>query len=435
MNQSKHLPSPLAGSQKTAPASGRRGFVRGLAKVLARLFILVVILVLALPVAVLPVGSAVPGPIMIGLALAIGVLLVLLFRAHWTPRAVGLTLLGMLVILLAAGVASQVYAATPAITAAGRPLPNSIASLEKVSLNGSEQWITVRGQDTSKPVLLYLGMGGPGGGGFASRGLFEPLEEHFVIVAWDEPHTGKSYGAVPASGLNRQRFVEDARALTELLRARFHQDKIYVYGVSWTSILGIWLVQQVPQYFKAYIGNGQMVNTTENDVLGYQLALDYLAQKGSAAELDSLKRNGPTPYRGAGMGLKYVAFLDVLNDYMNAPRYALLLPLIPMFSPEYGLWDKLMHFVGLFESFEAVYPQLEDLDFITQANQLQVPVYFFVGRSDVNAMASLVEKYYNALQAPRKELIWFKDAGHGLNDASMSQFVDEMVNTVLAQNE
>ena len=29
-------------------------------------------------------------------------------------------------------------------------------------------------------------------------------------------------------------------------------------------------------------------------------------------------------------------------------------------------------------------------------------------------MASLVERYYNLLQAPHKELIWFEHAGHGL---------------------
>lgn len=86
-----------------------------------------------------------------------------------------------------------------------------------------------------------LGYGGPDGGGFATRSLFESLEEKFVVVAWDEPGTGKSYNAMPITDLTPQRFVEDAHALTLMLRERFNQDKIYVYGVSWTSILGIWL--------------------------------------------------------------------------------------------------------------------------------------------------------------------------------------------------
>jgi len=75
---------------------------------------------------------------------------------------------------------------------------------------------------------------------------------------------------------------------------------------------------------------------------------------------------------------------------------------------------------------------LENLEFTTQAAKLDVPVYIFVGRNDVNAMASLVERYYDVLQAPRKELIWL-EGGHGLGDENMGQFVDVMVNKVLAQ--
>jgi pimeloyl-ACP methyl ester carboxylesterase len=326
---------------------------------------------------------------------------------------------------------SQIFAATPPITdAQGKPIPGSIATLEKVNLNGSEQWITIRAKDTTKPVRLYLGMGGPGGGSFATRGLFEPLEEDFVVVAWDEPGTGKSYNAVPIKTLTPQRFVDDAYALTQLLRERFKQEKIYVYGVSWTSILGIWLVQQHPALFHAFIGNAQMVNTTENDVLGYEMALEYLAERGDTAALETLRQNGPPPYVGDGLGFKYLAYLDVLNDIMGAPRYALLIPLAPMFATEYGLLDKVNHTRGLVESFEHLYPQLQDLEFRTQANKLDVPIYFLVGRNDVNAIASLVEDYYNVLQAPRKELIWF-ESGHGLGGANMPQFIDVMRNKVL----
>lgn len=410
--------------------------VRALLVTFLRILLLLTILLLALPVAILPVGTAVPASVWILLAAAVVALIFLLLRSRWTLRAGGAALAGSLVILLLAVIASQIFAATPPITDEnGRPLPNSIASLEKVTLNGSEQWITIRGKDKTKPVLLYLGAGGPGAGGFATRAMFEPLEEHFVIVSWDEPCTGKSYNAIPVSALTPQRFIDDARALTELLRARYHQGKIYVYGVSWTSILGIWLVQQYPDYFQAYIGNGQMVSTTENDIQGYELALAYANRRGDTATIAALQRNGPPPYMGNGLGLKYLAYLDVLNDYMGAPRFSLLIPLMPVFSPEYGLLDKFNHFLGLYQSFETVYPQLKDLDFKTQANQLEVPVYFFVGRNDVNAMASLVEGYYNILQAPHKELIWFENAGHGLNDASMNQFVDAMVNIVLAQNQ
>ncbi|MCE1252317.1 MAG: alpha/beta fold hydrolase [Anaerolineae bacterium] len=402
--------------------------------IICRLLFVSVLLLLWLPVCILPISTAVPLPLWVLLSLLNGFLLVLVIWRKWAPRLMLAALGGALVVLLAAVLASQLMANTPSISdAQGQPVPGSIASLEKVNINGSEQWISIRGKNINNPVLLYLGAGGPGAGGFATRSLFEPLEEHFVIVAWDEPGTGKSYHARPIESLDRRQFVEDARALTELLRARFHQDKIYVYGVSWTSILGIWLVQDYPDLYAAYIGNGQMVNTTENDILGYNLAVDYLTEKGDGGKLNQLKQNGPPPYAGAGLGMKYLTYLDVLNEIMGSPSYGLLIPLMPMFSPEYGLLDKVDHFLGLYQSFEAVYPQLRDLDFVSQAPRLKVPVYFLLGRQDVNAMSSLAEEYFQVLQAPRKELIWFS-SGHGLSRDNMNQFVDVMVNKVLKDN-
>lgn len=402
---------------------------------LARLGALSGALVLGLPVVLLPLSTAVPITIWLPLLLIDVAALVLATR--WlAPGAAALAAAAALLFIAALAVgASQALAATPPILGAdGRPAPNSIATLEQVELNGTRQWISIRGRDASKPVLLNLGMGGPGGGGFATRTLFTGLEEHFVVVAWDEPGTGKSYGARPIESLTPQQFVDDAYALTQHLRARFGQDKIYVYGVSWTSIVGVWLVQQHPELYHAYIGNGQMVNTVENDRLGYDLALRVLDERGDTTRADALRRNGPPPYTGPDLLARYVAVFDVLNEHMHTPPYTLIVPIVPFLAPEYGLIDKVNHTRGLIESFTAVYPQLEDLDFMAQAQRLEVPVYVFAGRDDVNAMSSLVERWVAALDAPHKELIWL-DGGHGLDGSNVDQFTEVMVERVLTQTQ
>jgi pimeloyl-ACP methyl ester carboxylesterase len=404
-----------------------------LALAVGRLLVLLVSVLLCLPVVLLPVTTSVPTWVWILFAIADVLLILLQFRFALASRDTLGILSGLIFISLLAVASSQFFASTPPIRDIhGQLVSGSIATLEKVNLNGSEQWISIRGHDVKKPILLHLGLGGPGGGGFATRSLFEPLEKDFVVVSWDEPGTGKSYHAVPISTLTKQRFVEDAHALTLYLRERFHEEKIYVYGVSWTSILGVWLVQEYPDLYYAYIGNGQMVNTTENDVMGYEFALNYLTKKGDLKTAGTLRHNGPPPYSGEGMLNKYVVYLDVLNEYMGSPRYTVIVPIIPFIAPEYGYVDKINHTRGLIESFEVVYPQLKDLDFTTQAAKLDVPVYIFAGREDVNAMSSIVERYYNILEAPHKELIWL-NGGHGLNGSNLGQFVDVMVNRVFAE--
>jgi pimeloyl-ACP methyl ester carboxylesterase len=127
------------------------------------------------------------------------------------------------------------------------------------------------------------------------------------------------------------------------------------------------------------------------------------------------------------MAMKYAVYNNVLFDFMDSPRLEQVLVLVPQFAHEYGLVDKVNFARGLIESFPVVYPQLRDLDFTTQAARLDVPVYFLVGRRDVNAMVSLVERYYKVLDAPHKELIWL-EAGHG---AGPEEIADAMVNHVL----
>ena len=392
----------------------------------------ILVVILALPVLLAFVATAIPRYLALGLIILDLAVVIALFRLKRTWRIILGFWCSVIAVTLLTIWLSQVFAATPPILDANnRPLPNSIAVLEKVNLGGSEQWITIRGKDVTKPVLLYLGIGGPGAGGFPASALsLKPLEDHFVVVNWDQPGTGKSYNAVPISTLTVERFVADAHELTQRLRARFHQDKIYVLGLSWGTILGIKLVQQYPDLFYAYIGTGQMVNTTENDRMGYELALRLVTEQGDTATANTLRRYGPPPYAGAGMALKYAVYNNVLFRYMDSPTLQLVLLLVPQFAREYGFVDKVNFARGLIESYAVIYPQLRDLDFTTQAAKLGTPIYFLVGRHDVNAMTSLVERYYNMLQAPHKELIWLESA-HG---ATAKEIEDALVNHVLAAN-
>lgn len=374
----------------------------------------------------LPLATAVPVYAWLLLAGLDAVLILVLRRRKKDGQTTVPVLTGFVIVAFLAAAASQFYAATPPIAG-----DNSIAVLEKVQLGGSEQWITIRGKDMDKPVLLYLGIGGPGAGGFPATAMnLKPLEDHFVVVNWDQPGTGKSYGAVPIDTLTIDRFVSDAHELTQLMKERFHQDKIYVMGLSWGTILGTKLVQQYPGDYYAYIGTGQMVNTTENDQIGYRLACKLVKEKGDQKLLDKLTSYGEPPYTGEGMALKYAAYNNVLFDYMGSANLQTVLLVAPQFAREYGLVDKFNFDRGLIRSFAVVYPQLQDLNFARQAVQMDVPMYFLVGRNDVNAVAALVEDYYNILQAPYKELIWL-ESGHG---ASSEDIHDALVNRVMVNS-
>jgi pimeloyl-ACP methyl ester carboxylesterase len=343
--------------------------------------------------------------------------------------------LGLVLLVPAIVAISQRSAYTPPITdAQGQVVPGSIATLERVRLGGSEQWISIRGKNTENPVLLWLA-GGPGGSQLATaRYHLRGLEEHFVVVNWEQPGAGKSYHAVPHAALTPERYIADGRELADYLRRRFGQEKIYLVGESWGSALGLWLVQRYPELFHAFAGTGQMVAFLETDRLDYEFALRLAQERGDTAKLAALERQGPPPYYGEGVAWKQAAYLLDGFAYMNAdPAIAAdqFDTVQDLLSPEYGLYDKVNWARGVLDTLDVVYPQLWEVDFRKEAPRLEVPVYFLIGRHDVNAPPALAEEYFRLLQARHKEWIWFERSGHNPWVSESEQFVDVVASKLL----
>lgn len=385
-------------------------------QVFVLIVVLILMIILSLPVILLPLITAVPFWIWIPLALAVLFLFFFQFvsKPVRTKRIIGIT--GMLIIAVLAVVASQFFASTPPIVDSnGQQIPNAIASLEKVTINDSDQWITIRGQNKENPVLLFLS-GGPGGSQLVTeRRALGKLEESFVVVNWDQPGAGKSYNAVDQKALTVDRYVNDGLALAAYLRDRFQKEKIFLLGESWGSALGVWMIQKEPDLFYAFGGTGQMVAFLENDLKCYQFAIDQARERGDTKKIQALEKQGPPPYYGKGTALKESAFLLETFRYMNAdPNISDdgFNTLQDLAGHEYGLLDKVNWFRGLLYTLDIVYPQLWEVDFRIQAPALEIPVFFLIGRHDVNAPPDLTEAYYQILQAPKKELIWFERSGH-----------------------
>ena len=106
-----------------------------------------------------------------------------------------------------------------------------IESLERVSLGGSEQTLYLRGRDREKPVLLFL-HGGPGVPSMPhARDFGLRLEEHFIVVHWDQRGAGNScHQKISGESLNREQYLADTLELIDYLRERFDVKKIHLLG-------------------------------------------------------------------------------------------------------------------------------------------------------------------------------------------------------------
>lgn len=341
----------------------------------------------------------------------------------------GVILTGVLLVFAVVVIVTQKMASTPAIRDSnGKVVEGSIAELRKVELNGRSEWITLRGNDKNAPILLFLA-GGPGGTQMAAtRYELTELEKYFVVVNWDQPGSGKSRFGIRKKEICKQTYIEDGIALTEYLKEQFGEEKIYLMGESWGSALGVFLINERPEYYAGFIGTGQMVDFEETEKLDYQKAMEIAKEREDEKMIQALKKQGEPLYEEGNIALLSSKYLNYLSSYMaenkeitNGGYHTFR----DMFASEYGLVDSVNFMLGLMDTFNKVYPELYDIDLREEYAKLSVPVYFFLGRHDINAPTDLAEEYYNILEAPKKELVWFEHSGHSpwLNETE--KFVDE----------
>jgi pimeloyl-ACP methyl ester carboxylesterase len=103
--------------------------------------------------------------------------------------------MALLVLVVVAGLAALflIPGSTPRMDI--RRYPNSLAVLEQVPVNDTEQWILIRSESATNPVVLFV-HGGPGTSWLTlMRKNTQALERYFTVVNWDQRCAGKSFAA------------------------------------------------------------------------------------------------------------------------------------------------------------------------------------------------------------------------------------------------
>lgn len=308
---------------------------------------------------------------------------------------------------------------------------NGIQALEEVSLGGVNQWISIRGKDRDNPVLLFL-HGGPGMSEMVPvRHYNRELEDHFVVVNWDQRGAGKSFSTnIPPDTISLEQIVNDTLELTSMLQERFETQKIYLVGHSWGTIVGVHAALRHPEYYYAYVGVGQAVNFIEAEQISYQFTLDRARELKNNTAVDELEAIGPPPYSREQLGIQrkwLFLFGGEVYGENNNSRYLLRLVSLHLCAPEYSLGDIINLIRGNNISGNLLWDELMALDLPNQAPALDLPVFFIAGHHDYVTVSEKVEEYYNILKAPLKELIWFERSAHSPNFEEPDKFAAVMV--------
>ncbi len=302
------------------------------------------------------------------------------------------------------------------------PKPQALDEERFVRLGGIEQWITIKGRSCANPVVLFL-HGGPGNtmSPYADA-IYGDWQDAFTLVQWDQRSAGKTFGRNPGSAdqeLTVEQMAQDGIELASYLTRYLGTQKVILVGGSWSSILGVHMALSRPDLLHAYVGVGQIVEYHENEAAMYRKLIGLARAAEDGKSVAALEAVGPPPWtnpRNFGIVRRATRVYEAKTTtpapeswWTPAAQYT-----TPQALADYegGEDHSYLQFVGY--AGNGMYSRV---DLPKLGTRFAIPVFLLQGAEDLVTTAEVSKRYFDTIQAPRKDYVLLDRTGHDPNQA------------------
>lgn len=309
----------------------------------------------------------------------------------------------------------KIFALFIILTCVNNLFAQSPIKYDTLSVGHIKQVLSYAGNENS-PLILFL-HGGPGSSRMKQAEVFtNRLQKHFLVVQWDQRNAGRTLALnqspVP---ITLKLMEDDTYQLINLLLKKFKQKKLYLVGESFGTVLGFKMAEKHPELLNAYIVFSPVVSQAKSEqILLEKLKLDAkekgneLAQK----ELGTVK----IPY-GDYQQMNYAKKWMLIRDGHSLSADDIV-ALDKYFKDWSAIWLPAWN--------EALGQNLS-----TSLPKLNCPVYFFLGKKDLQTNFGIAKEYFEILKAPKKNIFVFENAGHSVLTEEADSVQKIIVNDIL----
>ena len=315
-------------------------------------------------------------------------------------------------------------------------IPGSIATMETATIGGISQSIWFRGLSRSNPALILL----HGGPGTSESALFRhynsALEQHFLVVYWEQRGTGRSFHPdIPSASMTIAQFVRDLDEVVEMVRQRFEKDKVVLLGHSWGTVPGTIYAALHPEKISAYIGIAQIADVPQGRRLSYAFAVAEARKRRNAKAISELEIIGPPPYASVNEMLTAGKWVERFGGVFHADLSTGKLIWSALSTDEANLIDLVRFGQGNRFSLIQLEDEISRLNLSERYLSFDVPVFFLLGRYDRHVPAILSEQYFARIKAPFKGIVWFEQSAHNPPFEEPVKFNQVLIEQVLPLSE
>ena len=304
-----------------------------------------------------------------------------------------------------------------------------ISSIESVKLGGYQQKIAIEGRSKKSPVVICL-HGGPGSPipfSVGCRGLFPDITDRLIMVYWDQLGCGINNREIDNS-FSIDHFVNMTVDLIKEIRVRFPENKLYLFGMSWGSILALHSAAQAPDHIDGVVTCGQVVTApmlSDSAFDAVELSSAPAKKKSFARDLRLRKQN---PSLKEMMTLSQIIrkYTDGYNNRAakSAPVGDIIKGLLS--SPDYRFKDFIAIVKNGYIKNESLMQEMAVADLSGAFNDITVPYHIFQGETDIVTSTNDVIRLLDGLNNENVSYTVLPNVGHFPSETAMKEIYEKI---------
>lgn len=301
-----------------------------------------------------------------------------------------------------------------------------VSELLELTLGGYKQKILLEGKTENLPVVVCL-HGGPGSPvpfSVGCRGLFPEWTSKAIMVFWDQLGCGINNYKIDDS-FHASDFVDMTCDLVAAVKEKFPQNKLYLFGVSWGSILALKSALRIPEMLDGVFVYGQFLknNFFSEEVLSafsaapakVRLKIGEIVRTGGDCEYGVLDKNLKTLYKYLN---KYTGAYFNKNS-KRMPLGAIVKGLLT--SPDYSFKDFKAVVKNGYQGNQSLWRELIGIDLADNLAEVEIPYLIFQGDTDIVTSTSYVLNAVEACGNGKVQIKTVNNSGHMPSIAGMEE--------------
>ncbi|SFZ90712.1 Pimeloyl-ACP methyl ester carboxylesterase [Chryseobacterium limigenitum] len=284
-------------------------------------------------------------------------------------------------------------------------------TLLTTEIGGIKQAIEIKTDDINKPILLFLS-GGPGSSMMKNADSYTNiLKNKFTIVQWDQRDAGKTLALNPSPIQPSVELMgKDTYEVINFLLKRLNQKKLYLLGSSWGNALGFYIVRNHPELLHAYYAVNPVISqlASEKELLK-TLKIHFKDNPVATEELS--KVYFPFTNDESMFYLRKWLFYKDGKEYVTTDD----------FKKGFLQWSK---------TWSPAWNEVMKIDLPKTLKKVDCPIYFFVGKNDIQTLTSITKGYFEQVKAPKKDLFLFENSGHQIHKDEADKFQNTIIQTI-----